>query len=127
MTYIDPKTVLSPRDSVSNVEVIFNNGPARYSWSIAKLMWADEPRVGIRWNGEENENGIGMPQARGNPTWFVVPKDLADCILHRAEELAKQTSRTLEAAYREMASDYEREIEAEEWCEGLIAHVPEER
>jgi len=33
----------------------------------------------------------------------------------------------LEAGYREMAADLEREREAEEWCEGLVADadIPE--
>lgn len=128
MSYIDPKTVLSPRGSVGDVDVIFNVGPTENSWSVAKLTWDGEPAVGIRWNGDEaTERGVGSPQARGNPTWFIVPSELSACVLQQAEILAKQTSQSLEAAYRAMAADHQREIEAEEWCEGLIANAPEER
>jgi hypothetical protein len=128
VTYIDPKTVLSPRGSVSSVEVVFNTGPGGQSWSIARLMWEDQPAVGIRWNGEDgNERGVGTPQARGNPTWFIVPAELADCVLSHAEMLAKQTNQSLESAYREMAADQQREAEAQEWCEGLIANASQER
>jgi len=128
MSYIDPKTVLSPRGSVGDVEVVFNTGPTANSWSIAKLTWEGEPAVGIRWNGDgEAERGVGSPQARGNPTWFIVPGELAECVLEQAETLAKQTNQNLEAAYREMAADDQRETEAQEWCEGLIANAPQER
>lgn len=128
MSYIDPKTVLSPKDSVSNVEVIFNTGPMAYSWSVAKLLWEGEQAVGIRWNGEEGKKeGKGNPQSRGNPTWFIVPAELAGRVLEAAENLAQQSSQSLAAAYREMAKDQERESEAEEWCEGLIGNAAQER
>jgi hypothetical protein len=124
MTYIDPKTVLSPKNSVSEVEIVFNTGPTRDSWSVAKLLWEGEPAVGIRWNGGEEENGSkGNPQSRGNPTWFIVPSELAGRVLEEAENLSKQTNQSLAAAYREMAKDEERESEAEEWCEGLIGNA----
>jgi len=127
MSYIDPKTVLSPKESVSDVEVIFNTGPVPDSWSVAKLVWQGASRVGIRWNGEEDEGGKGNPQSRGNPTWFILPNQLAGQVLEAAEGLAKQTTQTLAAAYREMARDQERESEAEEWCEGLIGNAAQER
>jgi hypothetical protein len=41
--------------------------------------------------------------------------------------LAKQTNQSLESAYREMAADQQREAEAQEWCEGLIANASQER
>lgn len=126
MSYIDPKTVLSPKDSVSNVEVIFNTGPMPFSWSVVKLLWKGKQAIGIRYNGEENK-GKGNPQSRGNPTWFIVPPELENQVLEAAENLAKQTSQSLAAAYREMAKDQERESEAEEWCEGLIGNAAQER
>jgi hypothetical protein len=128
MSYIDPKTVLSPRGSVSNVEVVFNTGPVGNSWSVARLLWENEPAVGIRWNGEDGtERGVGTPQARGNPTWFIVPAELAKSVLSHAEELAQKTNQSLESAYRDMAADREREAEAQEWCEGLIANASQQR
>jgi hypothetical protein len=126
MSYIDPKTVLSPKGSVSDVEVVFNTGPSENSWSIAKLKWDDEPAVGIRWNGGE-DSGVGNPQSRGNPTWFIVPSELSKVVLEYAETLAKKTHQNLAAAYHEMAQDHEREVEAEQWCEGLIGNASPER
>lgn len=124
MAYIDPKTVLAPKNSVSDVEVVFNTGPTKNSWSVARLRWEGEPAVGVRWNGGEDENGSkGNPQSRGNPTWFIVPAELAGRVLEEAEHLARQTSQSLAAGYREMAKDKERELEAEEWCEGLIGNA----
>lgn len=125
MSYIEPKTVLSPKGLVSDVEVIFNTGPKTNSWSVARLRWDGEPAVGIRWNGE-NDAGVGTPQSRGNPTWFIVPGELAERVIEEAELLARQTDRSLAAAYREMARDAEREKEAEEWCEGLIGNANQE-
>ncbi|HEY1528287.1 MAG TPA: hypothetical protein VGH51_18835 [Candidatus Angelobacter sp.] len=124
MAYIDPKNVLSPRNSVSEVKVIFNTGPTRNSWSVARLRWEGEPAIGVRWNGGEDESGSkGNPQSRGNPTWFIVPAELAGKVLEEAERLAQQTNQSLAAAYREMTKDEERESEAEEWCEGLIGNA----
>jgi hypothetical protein len=127
MGYIDPRTVLSPKNSVSDVEIIFNTGPTSNSWSVARLRWDGEPAVGIRWNGGEEGGTKGNPQSRGNPTWFIVPVELAERVLEEAEHLAKQTNQNLAAAYREMAKDEEREAEAEEWCEGLIGNASQER
>lgn len=122
MSYIEPKSVVSPKGLVSDLEVIFNTGPKPNSWSVAKLRWGGESAVGIRWNGED-QGGVGNPQSRGNPTWFILPEELADRVLEEAELLAQQTDRDLAAAYREMARDEEREKEAEEWCEGLISNA----
>lgn len=36
------------------------------------------------------------------------------------------TQQGLEAAYREMAADEEREVEAATWCEGVIGDVADE-
>src|SRR5437016_5698757 len=126
MGYIDPKAVISPKGLVSDVEVVFNTGPIENSWSIATLKWGNEPAVGIRWNGDE-ASGVGNPQSRGNPTWFIVPRELAEHVLGHAKILAKQRHQSLAAAYREMAADHQREAEAEEWCEGLIGNASQER
>ncbi|HXB22310.1 MAG TPA: hypothetical protein VNV88_13055 [Candidatus Solibacter sp.] len=126
MSYVDPKTVLSPKGSVSDVQVIFNVGPVEGSWSVAKLVWQGESAVGIRWNGDEKRK-TGTPQSRGNPTWFIVPWELAPRVLEEAERLASQANQNLAAGYRDMAADNEREAEAEEWCEGLIGDAAQTR
>jgi hypothetical protein len=117
--YHDPNTVLSPKEKVKSVEVIFDKGPEDESWSVARLIWGDSPAVGIRWNGD-SRSSIGLPQARGNPTWFILPGDLAEAVLERAKELRRQDAAALLQGYQQMAADQEQEAEAEEWAEGLI-------
>jgi hypothetical protein len=117
--YHDPKTVLSPKDRVKSVEVVFDAGPVDASWSVARLNWDDSPVVGIRWNGDQTSTK-GLPQARGNPAWFILPEDIADAVLEKAKDLKRKEAESLLDGYRQMAADQEQEAEAEEWTEGLI-------
>jgi hypothetical protein len=114
--YCDPKTVTGPKIHVSNVRIVFDGGFE--SCSVAQLDWDSEPGVGIRWNGNDTDQPLGSPQSRGHPFWFLVPGEFADAILHRARELAPESE--LDAAYRVMAADSQREDEANEWAEALI-------
>ena len=85
MSYIDPHIVLPPRSRVGSVDVLYNDGPG--SWSIARLTYDDQPdRRGIRCNGSDEEAGIGNPQSRGKPIWFVVPEALSPFVRDMAEE-----------------------------------------
>jgi hypothetical protein len=118
--YHDPKTVLSPKERVKSVEVVFDRGPVDRSWSVAQLQWDNSTAVGIRWNGDR-ESTKGLPQARGNPTWFIVPPELESAVLSAAQEASKKAENSLIEGYRLMAADQEQEAEAEEWTEGLIA------
>ncbi|MGD0097696.1 MAG: hypothetical protein ABSB60_14480 [Terracidiphilus sp.] len=121
--YHDPKAVLSPKGRVKSVEVIFDKGPEDNSWSVARLNWDNNSAVvGIRWNGDK-ESTKGLPQARGNPTWFVVPDELKDAVLNAAQELSRSKQTDLVEGYRLMAADREREAEADEWTEGLIGDI----
>ncbi len=120
--YHDPNAVRSPKDMVKSVEVIYDSGPVELSWSVARLKWGDSPAVGIRWNGDSN-NSKGTPQARGNPTWFVVPEQIKDAVLNAAQELSQAKQNDLAEGYRLMAADREREAEAEEWTEALIGDI----
>jgi hypothetical protein len=116
MAYIDPDTVVAPRSRVTAVEVVHNAG----EWSVARLEYDGEECLGIRWNGNEREPGIGNPQSHGRPTWFVVPDELAEVIRAEIEKFGNSKHAVLVGAYKEMAEDLERENEAQEWCEGLI-------
>ncbi|MGA2278206.1 MAG: hypothetical protein ABSG00_11425 [Terracidiphilus sp.] len=120
--YQDPKAVRSPKDKVKSVEVIYDAGPVESSWSVARLKWGDSPAVGIRWNGDSTST-IGLPQARGNPTWFVVPEALESAVLNAAQEWSRAKQNDLAEGYRLMAADREREVEAEEWMEALIGDI----
>ena len=117
--YHDPSTVLSPKDRVKSVEVIYDAGPVDGSWSVARLKWDEETKVGIRWNGD-SVSSKGLPQARGNPAWFVLPGELGSAVLAAAQALKRQRDADMTEAYKLMAADRERESEAEEWSEGLI-------
>jgi hypothetical protein len=107
---------------VKAVEVIYDKGPVEWSWSVARLKWGDSPVVGIRWNGDSNSSK-GTPQARGNPAWFIVPKELESAILNAAQESTQARQNALAEGYRLMAADRAREMEAEEWTEALVGDI----
>jgi len=118
MAYIEPQSVITPQNRVGSVDVIYNGGPG--AWSAALLEFDGREAVGIRWNGSEDEPGIGNPQSHGRPTWFVVPSGLDALVREQAEHLSNSQEGGLLAGYRELANDREQEEEAREWCEGLI-------
>lgn len=79
--YTDPRTVLSPRSAVSNLNVLFDDGP--HSFSVATLDWHGVPSHAFRWNGHmENDGSInkGSPISTGHPVWMIIPKKMAQCI-----------------------------------------------
>ena len=127
MAYTNPSTVRSPKKLVSEVKVIFDKGPTENSWSIAKLKWDKRDAVGIRWNGELSTPGVGTPSSRANPTWFIVPAEIADVVVETAKSLSRCEHKTLSKGYRDMAADTEREAEALEWSEALLGDVSEAR
>lgn len=120
MAYVDPNNVTAPKRIVSDVHVVFDTREVEDSWSVAELRWDGKDAVGIRWNGNPNNRGIGMPQARGVPTWFIVPQELQDAVLEKARELSDGGRTTMRAGYAEMARDEERERGAVDWSEGMI-------
>lgn len=75
-TYRKPETVTSPKERLEYLELIFDGGAD--SFSLAKIRWDGDECVGIRWNG--NDNSIGEPNSFGNPTWFVIPEQIAPLI-----------------------------------------------
>jgi len=91
MKYIKPNRVVSPRDYVKNVHVIFDGGID--SFSIAELEWEGGKSLGMRWNVARREwddpqkiNGSiefeckGMPTSRSYPVWFILPEIIANHI-----------------------------------------------
>jgi hypothetical protein len=74
--YIDPKTVDSPRAHWKLIEVLRNgerDGHGEDDASLAIGEWDGVRRLAMRWNGRSKDPGIGNPQSRGLPTWFVLP------------------------------------------------------
>ena len=98
MRYTPPNTVTSPRDCVSNINVIFDGGvipPTHFS--VARLDWEGSPCLVMRWNvgqrewdDPEKQNNqkvcLGMPVSRGFPVWFVLP----EVLLNEHSEVWKQ-------------------------------------
>lgn len=84
MRYRNPSEVLSPRDAIRSVEVVFEDPEGV---SIAKIQWYDQTVIGMRWNIalrewddpqkiSEAKECLGMPVSRGYPTWFILPNDI---------------------------------------------------
>ena len=118
MVYVDPMAVRSPRKLVRAVEVLFNSAPGKGGWSLARLDWDGQARLGIRWNGDA-DSSLGNPQSHGLPMWFLLPVELEPVLLDWVEERSYSQPGGLLERYREMAADTERENEAQEWIEGL--------
>ena len=72
MSYIDPKVVASPKAQWKLIDVLYNGGDDEDALAIGE--WEGERRLAARWNGSEQYSGIGNPQSRGLPTWFMLPK-----------------------------------------------------
>lgn len=86
MNYRKPENVVSPKDAIKDVKVIFDGGEGFVS--VAKIQWKDEEKIGLRWNvamrewdDHDKKNGkecLGMPTSTGHPVWFIVPDDFLD-------------------------------------------------
>lgn len=96
--YHRPATVLSPRDCVSDVQVIFDGGTGSNRYSVAELKWRGRPCIGIRWNITERELNdpakvnntktcIGEPNSRGYATWFILPDGFLEALLQRGGDV----------------------------------------
>lgn len=124
-SYVKPEDVLSPRSRVrAVVEVIHDPGADRMS--VARILWDDEEVIATRWNGNAGQP-LGNPVSRGHATWFVVDGYAANGVEQAARLAAEASPNGLVAQYRAMAGDSEREREAEEWTEGLIADASAQR
>ena len=90
MGYTPPELVLSPKGRVKDLKVIYDGG--ENSWSLAQMIWDEYKAVGIRWNGGSEDKrfpGIGNPQSRGVPTWFILPEEVADTVRVLVKRLKK--------------------------------------
>ncbi len=118
MPYVRPEEVLSPKSRVGGILEVIHD-PQENGMSVARIMWDEEPRLAIRWNGDDSKP-LGNPVARGQATWFIVDGFAAESIEQAAREAAEKSPNSLVSKYREMARDSDREREAEEWTEGLM-------
>jgi hypothetical protein len=85
MKYYNPADVISPKEFVSNVRVLYD-GKAE-GISIAKINWSGNDCLAIRWNISRREWDEpkkikeevickGMPTSRGIPVWLVLPGEV---------------------------------------------------
>lgn len=85
MAYIDPATVVSPKANWNLIEVIRNEGDGDAAMAVGTWTNADGTggrRIAVRWNGDSNDqHGVGNPQSRGLPTWFMLPEWMHDAII----------------------------------------------
>src|SRR5579872_2495303 len=113
MSYVKPEEVVSPRKNVGAVlEVVHDPGEGQMA--VARILWNDEECVALRWNGNSKQP-LGNPMSRRQPTWFVVSGEVGEAVLQAARGAANKSATGLQAQYRAMAEDEEREREAEEW------------
>lgn len=100
MVYVDPKTVDSPRANWKLIEVLRNgdiNGRGDNDAALAIGEWDGERVFAVRWNGTNKEaRGVGSPQSRGLPTWFIVPWWMNKAILE--SDVIPESKRSLVAA-----------------------------
>lgn len=89
-SYIDPNTVLSPRGSVQNLEVLYDGGAG--SFSLARMEWDGRDAHGFRWNGYTDRKtgkvNKGSPISTGHPIWMILPTEMVqamdfDAIINR--------------------------------------------
>lgn len=82
MRYTDPRTVVSPRSVITNLNVIYDGGEEGIS--IATMKWDGDDAIGIRWNIAMNEWDdpkkvaeekvcLGLPISRALPVWYILP------------------------------------------------------
>lgn len=82
MTYQNPRHVDSPRRHWRLIDVLYNGGDNEASLVLGS--WNGQPVLAARWNGTDEDGGIGNPQSRGLPTWFIIPAWLNDAVLKSA-------------------------------------------
>ena len=54
--------------------------PNRATYSIALVTWKDEPRLAVRFDGDE-EHPNGVPSSNSWPSWFILPRPLQALLL----------------------------------------------
>ncbi len=78
MPYIPPEEVgpFGPQNVWELSEVLYPG--EQDGWSAAEGTYNGQPRLGIRWNG--NEDRHGFPTSFGSPVWFLIPEELEDAV-----------------------------------------------
>ena len=69
---MNPNNVISPKNKVKHIYRTFPQNEEGFS--LAVLKYGTQDRIGIRWNGADNE--LGYPHSHGYATWFIIPKSV---------------------------------------------------
>lgn len=82
MGYIKPKEVIY--SDVKVIRVLYDGGSKFNSrpYSIAIIERHGKQSVAMRWNGSD-EKPIGFPSFGKLPTWFIIPKEVADGVISK--------------------------------------------
>lgn len=83
-----PQDALNPRNRIADgsLNVIYTAPDG--SWSLAEMVWDEEPAVGCRWNGDINDpNDKGNPRSHANGTWFILPNEIGGPLAALAKTL----------------------------------------
>ena len=70
---MNPENVKCPQKHIKNVQVLYTDETDNFS--IASVLWNNNKRIAIRWNGGGDR--LGYPQSRGKATWFIIPQKVA--------------------------------------------------
>jgi len=77
MKYIKPAAVLSPRDFISNVRVLYDGGEDYVS--VALLEWEGEECLAIRWNVRPARGATPKSALAGSAAWACPHRTAIPC------------------------------------------------
>ena len=85
-----PEDAECPRDRIreGSLKVIYTSPDDE--WSLAEMIFDDEPRIGCRGNGDIHDpDDKGNPRSHNHATWFILPGPIGDPIGSLAKTFAK--------------------------------------
>jgi hypothetical protein len=101
MAYQDPRKVISPKDGVRHLNVLYDGGeqtatcgPAE-GFSFASLEYFENPVLGFRWNGSDTNPDVtklGYPSVRQYATWCILPEIVYPAIYALIASLTKKAA-----------------------------------
>lgn len=101
MAYQNPRYVDAPQRRWKLIDILHNGGDDDAALAIGH--WDGEPVLAARWNGTDADTGIGNPQSRGIPTWFILPSWMNESTLKSA--VVPRSKVRLARALLKLASD----------------------
>jgi len=98
---VRPQDVRSPKEHWVLLDVLLETK----EWSLAVGEWDGERCLAARWNGDD-ERPKGNPVSHGMPTWFVLPRKVADLLL--ASDLIPENKKNISRTYLGLAVERSR-------------------